>query len=327
MKAVHLCELGSSDHFKIVDVPVPEPAENEVLIRVEEAGVIFADIMVVRGDYVMSPTLPFIPGREVSGTVEKVGAQVSDLEPGMRVVATLLVGGYAEYAVAPSTNVTLLSERLSFSQGLIYHINLPVAYLAYHAFGKIQPEETILLHAAAGGIGSLITQVAKRRGNNTVIALSSSEEKADHCRSNGADHCINYRTTDYVEEVLRLTGGKGVDVCLNSVGGSTLESDPKAIRPLGRWVLYGYAAGKGLIDPYAADTLLKSLTVNLFSIYTTLGTEIFERAVAFRDDWIAHEALDTVTKRFPLEEVSAAHEWMEDQHSFGKIVLEVGSGG
>ena len=326
MRAVHLNEIGSADNFKIVDVPVPDPAEGEVLIKVEDAGVIFADILVRRGEYVMSPPLPFVPGREVSGTVEKVGAGVSDLEPGMRVVATMLVGGYAEYAVAPSASVTRLPDRVSFSQGLIYHINLPVAYLACYPFGKIQPEETILLHAAAGGIGSLITQIAKRRGNNTVIALSSSDEKVEHCRSNGADHCINYRTTDYVEEVLRLTGNKGVDVCLNSVGGPTLETDPKVIRPLGRWVIYGHAAGKGLIDPYAADTLLKSLTVNLFSIYTTLGTRIFEQAIDFKEDWIKKEALDNVSKRFPLEEVSAAHKWMEDQHSYGKITLGIASG-
>ena len=151
MRAVHLNEIGSADNFKIVDVPVPDPAEGEVLIKVEDAGIIFADILVRRGEYVMSPPLPFIPGREVSGTVEKVGAEVSNLEPGMRVVATMLVGGYAEYAVAPSASVTRLPDRVSFSQGLIYHINLPVAYLAYYPFGKIQPEETILLHAAAGG--------------------------------------------------------------------------------------------------------------------------------------------------------------------------------
>ena len=163
MKAVHLCDYGPVDNFKIVDVPVPEPAENEVLIRVEEAGVIFADILMRRKEYISAPPVPFIPGRDVAVTGEKVGSQGSNLETGMRVTALMPLGGYAEYAAAPSTTVMPLSDRVSFSQGLLYQINLPVAYLAYCAFGKIQPEETILLHAAAGGIGTLITQIAKRR--------------------------------------------------------------------------------------------------------------------------------------------------------------------
>ena len=254
---------------------------------------------------------------------------MTNVEPGMRVMTPIPMpcGSYGEYALVPSTGVIRLPDRVSFSQRLIYNLNLPIAYIAYYTFGKIQPGETILLHAAAGGVGSLITQIAKRRGNNTVIALASSNRKLQHCKSNGADYCINYKTTDYVKKVLEYTEDRGVDVSLNSVGDPSLKTDPKVIRPMGRWVLYGMAAGKGLIDPYAADTLYKPLTVNLFSVYSIFGTDIFTEAIDFLTDWMEDEMLDSVSKRFPIEDVTAAHKWLESQHSYGKIVLEMGTGG
>lgn len=321
MKAVRLDEYGPAENFKIVDVPIPEPGENEVLIKAEAAGLVFADTLMRRGDYLnLPPSIPFIPGREVAGIVEKVGAKVTNVKPGMRVTALMHTGGYAEYAKVYAKDVIRLPDRVSFSQGLVYQINLRIAYLAYYTFGKIQPNTTILLHAAAGGIGSLITQVAKRRGNNVVIALSSSEEKLEYCRSNGADYLINYRTTDYVEEVLRITCGKGVDVSLNSVSGETLEKDIRAIRPLGRLVIYGYAGGKGSVNQ-SDMVVLKSLTVNHFSVYTVMEREEYRQATDFLENWLHTEELIAVTKTFRLEEITAAHHWIESQRSYGKVIL------
>jgi NADPH:quinone reductase len=149
--------------------------------------------------------------------------------------------------------VVPLPDRVSFLQGLVYFVNMRIAYLAYYVFGKVNPGDTILLHAAAGGIGVLLTQIAKRHGDNTVIALSRSDEKLDYCRKNGADHLINYQSADYVEEVPRITGGQGVDISLNSVDGATLETDPGAIKPTGRWVIYGYAGRQGHDRPPQAS--------------------------------------------------------------------------
>jgi NADPH:quinone reductase len=341
MRAVQINEYGPAENLKLVEVPIPEPAEDEVLIKVEAASVIFADSLMRRGIYLNLPSsLPFIPGREVAGIVEKVGAKAKNVRPdiaemvgakitnikaGMRVMGFMHTGGYAEYAVASLKNVICLPDRVSFLNGLVYYLSLRIAYLAYYTFGKIQPYETILLHAPAGGIGTLITQIAKRRAHNVVIALSSSDEKLAYCRANGADYGINYRKSDYVEEVLRITGGKGVNISLNSVAGPTLKTDPRVIRPLGRWVIYGSAAGKGLIDIYEA-ALPKSLTLNIFSVYTVFEREEYRQATDFLENWLHTEELISVSKTFPLEDAIAAHHWMDEQRAVGKIALVMGRG-
>jgi len=321
MNAVHLMEYGPAENLKLVDIPVPEPADNEVLIKVKAASVIFADILMRKGDYPALPaSLPFVPGREVAGIVERVGAGVTSIKPGMRVLGQMHTGGYAEYAKTTADQVSVLSDHVSYLQGLVYFVNLRVAWMVYHAFGKVQPQDTILVHAASGGVGSLITQIAKRRYNNVVIALAETDAKMEFCRLNGADHVINHAQTDYVQEVLRLTGGQGVDVSLNSIGGPTLQTDPDAIKPLGRWVIYGYAAGKGLIDPY--KHLIKSITIAPFSIYAFIFRDEWRQAQDFLDNWMHTEkGLLSVQKTFRLEEIVQAHHWLEDQQSIGKIAV------
>lgn len=321
MKAVHLNEYGPAENLKLVDIPAPTIADNEVLIKVKAASVIFADILMRKGDYPALPSsMPFVPGREVGGVVEQVGAKVTTIKPGMRVLAQMHTGGYAEYAKTTMDQVSILSDHLSFLQGLVYFVNLRVAWMVYHAFGNVQPDETILVHAASGGVGSLITQIAKRRYNNTVIALAETDEKMEFCKQNGADYVVNNAKTDYVKEVLKLTNNQGVDVSLNSIGGPTLETDPDAIKLLGRWVIYGYAAGKGVIDPY--KNLIKSLTIRPCSIYAYMFREESQKADAFLDDWMKNEKnLLSVQKTFKLEEIVQAHHWMEDQKSVGKVAV------
>lgn len=320
MRAVQLDRFGAAEEFRIVDVPIPEPKEDEVLIRVSIAGIIFADTQMRRGVYVNLPPLPFIPGREVAGIIEKVGTRVKHLEPGMRVTADMPAGGYAEFVAAPAKSVICLPDRVSFQQGIVYHRNLRIAYLCYYVFGQAQKDETILLHAAAGGIGTLLLHIAKRRANNVVLALSSSDEKLAYCRSNGANYCINYETSNYVEEVSRFTGTRGVDLSINSVGGPTLKTDPLVIKPRGRWVIYGYAAGKESIDPYQV-IMPKALTISIFSVYAVREREEFRKATDFLEHWLRTEELDSVVKTFPLEEVVAAHHWIEGKHSHGKTAL------
>lgn len=324
MKAVQLCQYGPAENLELVDVPMPIPVQDEVIIKVMASSVIFPDILMRKGDYPALPTsLPFIPGREVAGIVDKVGPNVASIKPGMRVLGLMHTGGYAEYTKTSVDQVLVLPERVTYLQGLVYFVNLRVAYMVYYVFGNVQPKDTILVHAASGGIGSLITQIAKRRGHNVVIALAETDEKLDFCRGNGADHLINTAKTDYVREVLRITNGRGVDVSLNSIGGPTLGTDPDAIKPLGRWAIYGYAAGKGLIDPY--KHLLKSLTITVSSIYTYMSSEEWQKAKEFLEDWLDNEDnLLSVTKTFRLEEIVQAHHWLEDQHSIGKIAVTMG---
>jgi NADPH:quinone reductase len=336
MRAVQLDAYGPAENLRIVEAPIPEPAKDEVLIKVEAASVIFADSLMRRGTYLnLPPSLPVIPGREVVGVVEKVGSRakstgsdladrvgddVTHIKEGSRVMAIMNSGGYAEYATASMNEVICIPDNVSSMQALVYRVNMRIAYLAYHVFGRIKPRDTILLHAPAGGIGALITQIAKRRADNVVIALSSSSEKLDFCRDNGADYGINYNECDYVEEVLRITGGRGVDVSLNSVAGPTLKKDPLAIRALGRWVIYGHAAGMGLIDPYEV-ILPKSLNIQVFSVYTVKERDEYRKATDFMLNWLHTEKLMSVSKTFALEEVRSAHRWIDEQRSIGKVAL------
>ncbi|MFC1869393.1 zinc-binding alcohol dehydrogenase family protein [Thermodesulfobacteriota bacterium] len=247
-------------------------------------------------------------------------------------MAFLLGGGYAEYALAsPFTktphgalvdtgNIIELPDRVSFSQGLIYLLNLRVAYLLSHVTADVKPGAFTLLHAASGGIGTLMTGILKRQGAR-VIALSSSDEKLKYCRENGADYGINYKEKDYVKDVMEITEGKGVDISFNSVAGPTLKADPKAIKPFGLLVVYGEAAGRDVIDPF--ETMIhKALTVKFSSIYSFIGTEAFREATEFLENWLKTEKLDSVTKIFKLEDAAQAHRWFEDGHAYGKIVLE-----
>jgi NADPH2:quinone reductase len=322
MKAAQITKYGPSTNFKIVDVDVPTIKNREVLVKVEASGIIFADVLQRRGAY--GPPrrpFPFAMGIEVAGTVEKIGAEVTGFEPGQRVVGTLEFGGYAEYAAVPARTLRPIPQRVSFQQALVYVVNLPVAFIHFNTFGHVAPGETLLVHAAAGGVGSLITQVAKRRGtNNTVIALASSDEKLAFCKKMGADHTINYRTQDYVEEVKKITDNRGADLVCNSVGGESLKTDPKVVKRLtGRWLISGGAAGRGVIDPYSF--LYESITVRAFSIHTLEGTEEHKQAFRFLDDWFRTEELIDPPHVFKLADVAAAHDLIEQQRSFGKVIL------
>jgi len=320
MRAVQLVAYGPADNLVAVDVPRPNPGKGEVLIRVGAAGVVFADTQMRRGDYVNLPrAVPFIPGREVAGVIEAVGPDVDTWRIGQRVMANMHTGGYAEYAVASTSELVELPDRADFLQGIACNVNLKVAYLYYYFFGQVLPDETLLVHAAGGGVGSNLIQIAKRRGRNTVIALASSDEKLDFCRSLGADHCINTRRTDYVAEVLKITSGRGVDISFNSVAGPTLQTDPDAIRVFGRWMINGYAGGRDLIDP--ARVMHRSLTLKIFSIYNTFGTPVDQAATEFLRNWLAEEPLIGCSRTFALEQAADAHRWLEGRHALGKIAL------
>jgi NADPH2:quinone reductase len=280
--------------------------------------------------YVLNVPLPHCPGREVAGVVEKVGSGVSDFEVGDRVMATMIGGAYAEYAVVPPALISpdgrripvtfKLPDRVSFESSLVYLTGLRTAYLACRVVHTPRPGETVLLHAASGCVGGHLLRLAKKNGN-TVIALVSRNEKAPRCRELGADHVINLSKTDYVQEVLRLTGGTGVACSFNSVGGSTLKTDPHAIATFGTLILFGYADGEGLIDPY--DPIeKKAQTIKTFSTYPFVGTPAYQEATDFVTDWLENEPLESPQHVFPLEAACEAHQLIESRASNGKVVLD-----
>lgn len=321
MRAAHVNAYGPDSKFEIVEIDKPKIKPNEVLVKVEASGIIYADVLDIRGLHGHHPgvTFPYVMGWEVAGTVDKVGAEVSGFTVGQRVAGTMTYGGFAEYATVAVSALRAIPARCSYQQALVYLINLPVAYLHYTTYGQVQPGETILVHGAAGGVGSMLTQLAKRKGN-TVIALASSDEKLEFCKQLGADHTINYRTTDYVEAVKQITDNRGVDVVFNGVAGPTLATDPKVIKRLtGRWVIIGRAAGLGMINPW--QFIMNSITVRACSVMTLDGTEDQKASRRFLDEWLRTEPLIEPGHVFKLEDINSAFDLLYSQASHGKVVL------
>jgi NADPH2:quinone reductase len=333
MRAVLLNDYGSSEQLVLAEVARPDPAPDEVRVKVAFAGLRWGDIMQRRGFPSRARPTPFIAGQEAAGVIEAVGSQVESVKPGMRVIALPLGGAWAEYVCVPEARLFALPDRASFAQALAYPINLLTAYYAVQVWAKIQPGERVLLHAAAGGVGLLALQIMKRRLHDVcVVALAGSDAKLQLAREHGADHAINYKTHDYVLEVERLLGAKasgfmsggerggGVDVSLNGVSGATLTSDPRVIRKRGRWVIYGWAGGRGTLDTAAFG--YDGITIMPFSSIAWLGTPEHRAGQQFVREWLEREPLLQPTV-YKLGEAAHATSLMEQGVTSGKVVFEL----
>lgn len=334
MKAVHLNDYGSVDNFEVVDIPPPSAGPGEILIRVAYAGLRWGDIMQRNGWPSRGRPTPYVAGQEASGVIEALGEGVEGFSVGQRVIAMPPNGAFGEYAAVPAFTVMALPDAVPFDRALAYPVNLRTAYLMVFVWARVQEGETVLLHAAAGGVGLLALQILKRRFNNVrVIGICSTDEKAAMLKAEGCDHVINRKTQDYVEEVNRICGpkatgfmtggeqGGGVDVSFNGVSGSTLVTDPQVIRKRGRWVIYGYSAGRGVIDtsPFGYD----GITIMPFSSIAWRGTPEDAAARDFVADWLAREPL-IEPQVWPLEKVAEAEAAMEAGQTAGKVVFKVG---
>lgn len=333
MRAVHLNDYGSADNFEVVDIPKPRPGKGEVLIEVAFAGLRWGDIMQRNGWPSRARPTPFVGGQEAAGIISEVGTDVSTLRPGQRVVATPPHGGFAEFVVSPAAAVTPLPDHVALESSLAYPVNMRTAHLMVFAWAKVKPGDTVLLHAAAGGVGLMALQIMKKRLRDVrVIGICSSDEKTELLKSEGCDHVINRKTHDYVAEVNRICGpkltgfmtggemGGGVDVSFNGVSGPTLVTDPQVIRKRGRWVIYGYAGGRALIDtgPFGYD----GITIMPFSSIAWRGTPEDDAARAFVLDWMSKEKL-VEPMIYPLEKVADAERDMEAGQTSGKVVFRV----
>lgn len=346
MKAVHLTDYGSVDNFKLATVPKPTAGAGQVLVKVEFAGLRWGDIMARHGDPVRRfTTSPFewIPGQEVSGTIEAVGEDVKNLKRGQRVFAAPQGGAYAEYVAVPHDRVTPLPDHVPLDRALAYPVNLRTAWFIVYVWGKVAPTETVLVHSAAGGIGRLCVQIMRRKLYGVrIIALAGSDEKLEICRADGADHAINYKKEDYVAAVEKIVGAKprgfapgvdggGVDVSFNGVRGETLKTDPLVIKKRGRWVLFGHSGdkltsidakhGRSPIDtmPFTYD----GITIMPFSNMAWIGQPEQEMAKVFIDDWLKYQPLMEPTV-YPLDDVAKAQKAMEEGRTSGKVIFSVG---
>jgi NADPH:quinone reductase len=321
MKAIVVNEHGGPEVLSYEDVPVPEPGSGEARVRLAASGVNFIDVYQRTGVYPMDP--PFVLGQEGAGEVEAVGEGVENLSVGDYVAFAGVMGAYAEYVVAPVErlvpfNATLVEARVAAAamlQGMTAH------YLTHSTF-PIEEGQTVLLHAAAGGVGLLLIQMAKMRGA-TVIGTVSTQEKAELAKGSGADDVILYTEQDFVEETNRITGGEGVHVVYDSVGKDTFDGGLDSLRPRGYMVLFGGSSGQ--VPPFDLQILNQKgglyVTRPSLGHYTATREELLWRAESVLS-WVGQNNLKVrIGGTYQLSDAMLAHQDLEGRKTTGKLVL------
>jgi NADPH2:quinone reductase len=322
MYAIRFHQTGGPDVLTRDDVPTPEPGPGEVLIRVAVAGVNYADLLQRQGAYPIPGGLPAIPGFEVAGTVVAHGPGVSAPPIGARVVSGLQGGGYAEYIATPAAVAIPIPNTLGFAEATALFVQGLTAYGLLTSAGRLQPGETVLVHAAAGGVGSLAVQLAKARGA-TVIGTAGATAKLDLIRSLGADAAVDYRRSDWAEAVRAATGGRGVDLALESVGGAIGAATLDLLATGGRLVVYGAASGEAVDVPTQA-LVYRGLSVVGYSMgVQTAPAEMAAGMQALVDASATGQLKPVIGLRLPLAEAAAAHRAMGERSTTGKVVLDV----
>jgi NADPH2:quinone reductase len=320
MKAVRVHEFGKAEALTYEEVEKPEPGEREARVKVEAIGVNFIDIYLRDGRY--PRPLPFTPGNEAGGIVDAVGPNVTDVKPGDRVAYAMVPGSYAEYAIVPAWKLVQIPAEVDVQEATAVILQGLTAHYLTHSTYPLKQGETALVHAAGGGTGQLLVQIAKLRGAR-VIGTVSTEEKAELAREAGADEVITYTQIDFEAEVKRLTDNVGVDVVYESVGKDTFDKSLNCLRPRGYLALFGQASGA--VPPFDPQTL--NPKGSLFLTRPTLGHYISNRAELLERandlfKWMAEGKLKVrVDRTFPLTQAADAHRYLEGRQSKGKILL------
>lgn len=323
MKAIRFHSIGGPEVLKLEEVETPRPREGQVLARIHVAGVNFADTLYRRGAYAAQPHLPDTPGFEASGVVIEAGPGVEPSWVG-RHVAWMGERCYSEYAAVPVTQLIPLPDAVGFEEGAAFPVQSLTAYHLLYTMDRVKPGMTVLVHAAAGGVGLQVIQMAKRAGAR-VFGTVSTEAKAKLAREYGADEVIQYTREDFAERLKALTGGRGVDLVLDSVGKETFSGNLRALAPLGHLVIFGVASGPPHKLNVMGTLFQKSQKVSAFWLYTLSQVpDVAERAIRQVVEWIAAGELKLpVGLKLPLAQAAEAHRSMEARETVGKILLLV----
>ena len=320
MKAIQVQQPGGVEALQLVDISVPQPKPNEAVVKITASGVNFIDVYLREGRYKAS--LPFVNGQEAAGVVADVGADVKTVKPGDRVAYSGILGSYAEYAAVPGDRLVALPAGVSERDGAAAMLQgMTAHYLAHDTF-PLKPGQTALVHAAAGGVGLLLVQMAHNIGAH-VIGTVSTEEKAKLARDAGADDLILYSKSDFESETKRLTGGKGVDVVYDSVGKTTFEKGLNLLRPRGMMVLFG--GSSGAVPPF--DLIQLSTKGSLFVTRPTLGhytltrEELVMRADAVFGMIAAGKLKLRIEHIYKLADAQQAHRDLVGRRTTGKLLL------
>ena len=320
MKAIQIKNPGGPEAMELVDIPVPEPRPNEAVVKLAACGVNFIDVYQREGRYKVP--LPFILGQEGAGTVTSVGSDVKSVKKGDRVAWTSVLGGYAENAAIPAERLVPIPAGVTDEQAAATMLQGMTAHYLCHDTYPLKRGETALIHAAAGGVGLLLVQMAHNLGAR-ILATVSTEEKAKLARDAGADEVIFYTKSDFEAETKRLTAGKGVDVVYDSVGQTTFEKGLNVLRPRGMMALYGGASGA--VPPF--DPIILSQKGSLFLTRPSLGNyiatreELVARSAALFGMISAGKLKLRIEHRYPLAGAQSAHRELEGRKTTGKLLL------
>ena len=328
MKAWVVRQLGGPETMRFEELAEGEPADGMVRIRMRASAINYFDSLMISGQYQTKPDLPFVPGSEISGVVINAPAG-SGFQPGDRVMALvdnvgLTRGGYAEVADAAPGSVAPMPAKMGFDEAAAFTLIFQTGWFGLHRRANLQAGETLLVHAGAGGVGSAAIQLAKAAGA-IVIATAGSDEKVEVCRELGADHAINYKTQDFVEEVKKITGGRGADVVYDPVGGDVYDRSTKCIAFEGRIVIVGFTSGR-IPQAAANHVLVKNYSVVglHWGLYSKRAPELIPLATkALLELYDAGKIKPYVSTRLPLSEAPRALTSVAGGKSTGKVILTV----
>ena len=323
MKAIRIHETGGPEVMHLEEVEIPTLAQGEVLIKIAAAGINYADLAQRRGAYLTRTRTPMTLGFEVAGTIAAHGPGTSAPPVGTRVIA-FVEGGYAEYAIASAATIIPIPDNLDFAHAAAFAVQGLTAYQTLRESGRLQPGESVLVQAAAGGVGTLAVQLARLMGAGKVIGTASNEQKLDLVRSLGADAAINYTQDDWVEQVKKATDGRGVDIVLEVVGGDVADQALKCLAPFGRLVVIGAASGERA-QFSAIQLMYKNLSV--VGYWLTAWMSRPDRIAAAPIELMQYLASGNlqiiVGQTFPLAEAAEAHRVIAERRTTGKVVLLV----
>jgi NADPH2:quinone reductase len=320
MKAIQVTQTGGPEVLTVAELPIPQPKPNEAVVKLSVSGVNFIDVYYREGRYLAN--LPFVPGQEGAGVVSAVGADVKAFKPGDRVAYTMVLGSYAEYAAVPADRLVRIPQGVDEEHAAAAMLQGMTAHYLVSDTYPLKKGETALVHAAAGGVGLLLVQMAHSLGAR-VIATVSTDEKAALARQAGADEVILYTQQDFEVETKRIMGGKGVDVVYDSVGKTTFEKGLNVLRPRGMMVLFG--GSSGAVPPFDLIALSQkgSLYVTRPSLahYLLTPEELQKRAGAVFGMIEAGKLKLRIEHRYPLREAQQAHRDLEGRKTTGKLLL------
>ena len=321
MKAVYVKEYGTLENLEYGDLPDPVPGPNEVVVDVKFAGVNFPDLLIIQGLYQFKPDPPFSPGGEVAGTVSALGDQVKGFNIGDVVMAAAPFGAYAEKMCVEASNVYQLPDSISLEHAAVLQETYATGIHALMDRGQSKAGERLLVLGAAGGTGVAALQIGKAMGLE-VVAAASTNEKLDFCKSNGADHLINYKDSDLKDELKKLGG---VDLVFDPVGGKLSEAAFRGLRPNGRHLVIGFTAGTIPAIPWNLPLLKQASVVGVFwGGFWRTDPAGNRRNVEQLISWLDEKKISPqITTRYPLAEASKALVQIGSRKALGKILLEV----